>query len=86
MTTSSDTDMTGPNLSQARCRPDWLALAASPTFAFMAWAETGNMAMLCASGPGILPFNSMTVMYLLMSLFHLSAWLKIGSGRTKARN
>lgn len=86
MTTSSTIDMAGTGPSRTRRKLDWLALAASPVFAFMAWAETGSMAALCASGQGILPFSSMTTMYLLMSLFHLPAWLKIGPGRAKARN
>ena len=51
----------------------WLALAASPTFALM------------ASGSNILPVDGMTAMYLLMSLFHLSPWLKLASGRNWAR-
>lgn len=49
----------------------WLALAASPTFAVMAWVEAGDMAALCSPDTGI---GSMSVMYLLMCLFHLPAW------------
>jgi hypothetical protein len=33
----------------------------------------------------MLPTNGMTVMYLLMSLFHLSPWLKLASVRPRAR-
>jgi hypothetical protein len=58
----------------------WLGLAASPTFALMAWISASDMqAMICASGPGILPVGGMTFMYLLMSFFHLSPWLKLAS-------
>jgi hypothetical protein len=57
---------------------DWLALAAAPTFALMAVATAGSHAMaLCAPGPAVLPIDSMTAMYLLMSLFHLSPWLAL---------
>jgi hypothetical protein len=31
----------------------------------------------------LLPIGSMVWMYLLMSLFHLSPWLKLFSGRTQ---
>jgi hypothetical protein len=56
----------------------WLALAASPTFALMAWIAASNASpmALCASRSGI---DSMAAMYLLMSLFHLSPWLKLAS-------
>ena len=37
-----------------------------------------------SSGSSILPIDGMTVMYLLMSLFHLSPWLKLASGRLGA--
>jgi hypothetical protein len=32
---------------------------------------------LCDPGAGILPIAGMTAMHLLMSLFHLSPWLKL---------
>jgi hypothetical protein len=68
---------------RARGAAGWLALAASPTFGFMAWIAA-NEALpmpLCSSGSRILPIDGMTAMYLLMSLFHLSPWLKFASGR-----
>jgi len=59
---------------------DWLSLAAAPTFAVMALlsALPGTPDMLCASAS---PLTSMTAMYLLMSGFHLSPWLKLLAGR-----
>jgi hypothetical protein len=83
MPTSSAANNGSATAWQARVAAGWLALAASPTFALMAWiAANGAPAMpLCASGSGILPIDGMTAMYLLMSLFHLSPWLKLASGR-----
>jgi hypothetical protein len=65
----------------------WLGLAASPTFAFMAWiaANDAPRVALCSSGSSLLPIDGMTAMYLLMGLFHLSPWLKLASGRPWAR-
>lgn len=58
---------------------EWLALAAAPTFAAMALASGlwGDRAMgaLCHDGPGF-PLSGMSGMYLLMSAFHLSPWLR----------
>ena len=60
-----------------------LALAASPTFALMAWIAANDAPPMafCASGSSILPIDGMTAMYLLMSLFHLSPWLKLAAAR-----
>ena len=68
---------------QTRGATAWLALAASPTFALMAWIAANDTSpmMLCTSDSPILPIDGMTVMYLLMSLFHLAPWLKLASGR-----
>jgi hypothetical protein len=59
---------------------DWLSLAAAPTFAVMGLlsALPGAPDMLCASAS---PLTGMTAMYLLMSGFHLSPWLKLLGGR-----
>ena len=61
----------------------WLGLAAAPTFATMAlWTGffSGHSDMLCMAMQGSSPMSGMMVMYLLMSGFHLSPWLKLISG------
>jgi hypothetical protein len=62
----------------------WLGLAASPTFALMAWiaANDGPAHAVCSAGPGNLPIGGMSAMYLLMSVFHLTPWLKRLSSHT----
>jgi hypothetical protein len=77
---------TPPAAKDGSARP-WLALAASPTFALMGLiaANDAPRHMLCSSGSGLLPIDGMTAMYLLMSLFHLPPWLKLASGRPRAR-
>lgn len=65
---------------QLRDAASWIGLAASPTFALMAGISASDMqTMICASGLGILPIGGMAFMYLLMSFFHLSPWLKLAS-------
>ena len=59
----------------------WLALAAAPTFAVMALATGDGMPAICATGPSFLPVGGMTAMYLLMTVFHLSPWLRLASAR-----
>jgi hypothetical protein len=72
---------------QMRDAAGWLTLAASPTFALMAWmaANASPPIALCSSRSSILPVGSMVAMYLLMSLFHLSPWLKLASSQPWAR-
>jgi hypothetical protein len=59
----------------------WLSLAAAPTFAVMALltAALGGAApdMLCSAVHGPSPLSGMTPMYVLMSAFHSSPWLKL---------
>lgn len=65
----------------------WLALAAAPTFAAMAWMAAGAPAAICASGSGMSgmpPMDGMAWMYLLMSVFHLPPWLAVISRRDAA--
>ena len=66
----------------------WLCLAATPTFAVMALltavADRGAMALLCSAGRGF-PLGGMAPMYLLMSLFHCTPWLKLIGGLIQMR-
>jgi hypothetical protein len=66
----------------------WLCLAPAPTFAIMGLLtglEGSPIDRLCSSGSGTLPIDGMTAMYALMSLFHLSPWLKLASARPWGR-
>lgn len=59
---------------------DWLCLAAAPTFAFMALFSVlngGAHEVQCSAAPGTSPMNGMAWMYLLMSAFHATPWLKL---------
>jgi hypothetical protein len=60
----------------------WLGLAASPSFALMAWLAAGDIPPmpLCGAGAGMAGLGGMTGMYLLMSLFHASPWLQLAAG------
>jgi hypothetical protein len=63
----------------------WLRLAAAPTFAIMALVTaalgSGASDMLCSAMHDASPLGGMVPMYLLMSAFHLSPWLKLVSRR-----
>ncbi|MGH6983868.1 MAG: hypothetical protein ACREEI_06555 [Stellaceae bacterium] len=63
----------------------WLGLATAPTFALMAlltWLHGGDMSdMLCATVRDSSPLGGMVPMYLLMSAFHLTPWLKLIANR-----
>jgi hypothetical protein len=67
--------------------PDWIGLAATPTFAIMALltAVPGGAPaeMLCSAGHASSPLSGMVPMYLLMSAFHTAPWLKLVSSRHK---
>jgi hypothetical protein len=67
---------------------DWLGLGAAPTFAIMALLTGvlggGQMAMMCSTAPGGSPLGGMAAMYLLMSTFHLTPWLKLIARRRSA--
>jgi hypothetical protein len=80
----AETCIGGGNAAPGMTR--WLGLAAAPTFAIMAfWTGlfSGPPDMLCTMMQGSSPMSGMTVMYLLMSAFHLSPWLQLISGRRK---
>jgi hypothetical protein len=69
---------------QPRDIAGWLGLAASPSFALMAWISGNDVeTMMGSSAHGMLPIGGMAWMYLLMSLFHVSPWLKVVSGLTR---
>jgi len=58
----------------------WLSLAAAPTFAIMAlWTALfgSQPATICMAAHGVSVMSGMTLMYLLMSVFHSSPWLKL---------
>ncbi len=62
----------------------WLSLAAAPTFAITAlWSAffSAQPDILCMAMQRSSPMSGMMVMYLLMSTFHLSPWLKLISNR-----
>jgi hypothetical protein len=65
---------------------DWLSLAAAPTFAMMALL-TGVLGgdMLCSAAAAS-PLGGMAAMYLLMSAFHASPWLKLIANRRRGEN
>jgi len=69
---------------------DWLSLAAAPSFALMALATYclggGTTDMLCGPLQGMPSLGGMVPMYLLMSTFHLTPWLKLVSGRRAHRS
>jgi len=64
-------------MSHASRMADALSLAAAPTFAILAVANAlhdgGGVDVLCSGRSSL---GGMTMMYLLMSGFHLAPWLK----------
>lgn len=65
---------------------DWLALAATPTFAIMALFTGlfgGTPDALCAALQGTSPLSGMVPMYLLMSAFHAAPWVRLVSSRMR---
>jgi hypothetical protein len=81
MTMSAAADKGSARTRQARGTTGWLAFAASPTFALMAWIAANDASPMTFCSSSFLPLDGMTVMYLLMSLFHLSPWLKLASSQ-----
>ena len=86
MTPSSAVGTGSANTRRTYGAAGWLALAASPVFAVMAWiaAKDASGMALCSPASSTLPIDGMSAMYLLMSLFHLPPWLKLVSGRLGA--
>ncbi len=66
----------------------WIGLAATPTFALMAWisASGSQDIMMCSGASTFVSVNSMAVMYVLMSLFHLPPWMKLFAARFQLPN
>jgi hypothetical protein len=63
----------------------WLGLAASPTFAAMALLTSlGSGPMVLCSATAGFPLGGMVPMYLLMSVFHVTPWLRVIAGRPVA--
>jgi hypothetical protein len=73
---------------RARDAAGWISLAGSPTFALMAWiaATDPHRVAMCGSAADLLPISGMAWMYLLMSLFHVSPWLKLAAGRPRQQD
>ena len=62
----------------------WLGRAAAPTFAVMAlltYVLGGDADMMCSAPQSVSPLSGMVPMYLLMSAFHSTPWLKLICGR-----
>lgn len=69
----------------ARGAADGLNLAAAPAFALMALLtavqDSGAHRMLCTGMADASPWNGMSLMYLLMSVFHAASWIRRAAGR-----
>lgn len=63
----------------------WLSLAAAPTFGLMALVTAlqgpGAAVLVCSAMPAGSPVGGMTLMYGLMSAFHLGPWLRLSHER-----
>jgi hypothetical protein len=87
---SNTTRLVHPEVRQRREWPEasadcLLPLAAAPTFAIMALLtgiqDGGMPSVLCSAAHDASPLTGMVSMYLLMSAFHLTPWLKLISRR-----
>ena len=70
-------------------RPNWLTLAASPSFAVMAVVSAAQGAspdaMLCGALQGASPMTGMTAMYVMMGVFHAGPWFGLVGSRFRHR-
>jgi hypothetical protein len=86
--TSNTTELRDQGAAPTGRAAHWLSRAAAPTFAIMALltgVPGGSMPdILCSAAQGASPLGGMTLMYLLMSAFHLAPWLKLASSRRRA--
>jgi hypothetical protein len=71
----------GDVAAKGRGAARWLGLAAAPTFAIMALLTgvlgAGAPDVLCSAAHDTSPLSGMVPMYLLMSAFHSTPWLKL---------
>jgi hypothetical protein len=83
---SNATDLVGSGVQPRQELPKanadcLLSLAAAPTFAIMALlagGDGGSMSdVLCSAAHGASPLSGMVLMYLLMSAFHSTPWLRL---------
>ena len=69
------------DLAMPRRRPlgaaGWLHVAATPTFALMALVTAMAGGDVLCSAMGASPLAGMVPMYLLMSVFHATPWLRL---------
>lgn len=60
---------------------EWLHLAAAPSFAIMTLVtgmrDAGRPELLCSAAQHASPMSGMAAMYLLMTVFHSTPWLKL---------
>lgn len=78
MTSVATTDSGNALLKPTAGIAGGLGLAAAPTFALMAGISAFGSpdTAMCSPVSPLVPINQMALMYLLMSLFHLSPWLR----------
>lgn len=67
---------------------EWLSLAAAPAFGLMALvsaiAEAGAHQTWCSAAMHGSPLTGMVPMYVLMSAFHITPWVRLASGWRRA--
>lgn len=88
MTTRIATEKVASSLRPAVDVAGLLGLAAAPTFALMAGISAVNSPgmTMCTAASVFVPINDMALMYVLMSLFHLSPWMNLIAARSRRAN